>query len=336
MVTIKQVAELAGVSFKTVARVVNKEPGVKAYNVEKVEDAIAKLGYRPNKAASLVRKKQSDVIGFISDEISTTPASVAILKGAQDMAWEQGKTLMVFNLDPKRPNKDKLYEECLQHRSEGIIYGAMYHQSVEFSELFKTLPTVLVNCVSTHNDFTSIVPDDELAGYYVTKQLLYKGYRRIAFLNLNPEIMAAQQRQQGFLKAMQEYGIPEKQWRIDTIEQVVEGRTVNIAGEVAKQVIQEFKPDAVLCGKDLAAIKVYLVLERLGLTIGKDIGVASFDNWHDIPEILEPQLSTMALPYYEMGRMAVAQILSLITNNNKAEQPTHYKVPCLLFDRKSF
>ncbi|MER2493172.1 LacI family DNA-binding transcriptional regulator [Catenovulum sediminis] len=336
MVTIKQVAQLAGVSFKTVARVVNKEPGVKPHNVEKVEAAIEKLGYRPNKAASLVRKKQSDIIGFISDEISTTPASVAILKGAQDMAWEQGKTLMVFNLDPKHPNKDRLYEECLQHRSEGIIYGAMYHQSVEFSKLFKTLPTVLVNCVSTQNDFTSIVPDDELAGYYVTKQLLYKGYKRIAFLNLNPDIMAAQHRQKGFLKAMQEYGIPENQWRIDTIEQVIEGRTVNIAGEVAKQVIEEFKPDAVLCGKDLAAIKVYLVIERLGLTVGQDIAVASFDNWHDIPEILEPKLSTMALPYYEMGRLAVSQVLQLIANKNTVYPVTHHKVPCLLFDRASF
>ncbi|MCU4677018.1 LacI family DNA-binding transcriptional regulator [Catenovulum sp. 2E275] len=333
MVTIKQVAELAGVSFKTVSRVVNKEPGVKPANIVKVEKAIQQLGYRPNKAASLVRKKQSDIIGFISDEISTTPASVAILKGAQDMAWEKGKTLMVFNLDPNNPDKDKLYEECLQHRAEGIIYGAMYHQAVSFSKLFKTLPTVLVNCISTDNDFPAIVPDDEQAGYYITKQLLYKGYRKIAFLNLNPQIIAAKQRQQGYIKALNEYGIAEQNRHISAIETVINGETINIASKVAKQVISEFKPDAVLCGKDLAAIKVYFVIERLGLTVGKDIGVASFDNWHDIPEILEPGLSTMALPYYEMGRLAVSRLLSEI---KKPGDISEYKMPCLLCDRASF
>lgn len=335
MVTIKQVAEIAGVSFKTVSRVVNKEPGVKPQNVAKVEKAIKKLGYRPNRAASLVRKKQTNIIGFISDEISTTPASVAILKGAQDMAWEKGKTLMVFNLDPKKPNKDKLYEECLQHRAEGIIYGAMYHQAVTFSDIFKSLPTVLVNCISTADDFLSIVPDDEQAGYYVTKQLLYKGYRRIAFLNLNPNIIAAQQRKRGFLKALAEFGLNDSDYHIATIEKVVEDKTINITREVAEDVLKTFKPDAVLCGKDLAAINLYFAIERLGFKVGKDIGVASFDNWHDIPEILDPQLSTMALPYYEMGRLAVSQLLTIKQTSSFTTQTIH-KVSCLLCDRKSF
>ncbi len=335
MVTIKQVAEVAGVSFKTVSRVVNKEPGVKPQNIEKVEQAIKQLGYRPNRAASLVRKKQTGIIGFISDEISTTPASVAILKGAQDMAWEQGKTLMVFNLDPKKPNKDKLYEECLQHRAEGIIYGAMYHQAVTFSNIFKSLPTVLVNCISTSNDFLSIVPDDEQAGYYVTKQLLSKGYRRIAFLNLNPDIIAAQQRQKGFLKALDEFGLAKSDYHIATIEKVVNNKTINITRDVAADVLTSFKPDAVLCGKDLAAINLYFEIERLGLTVGKDIGVASFDNWHDIPEILDPQLSTMALPYYEMGRLAISKLLSLKTSPPESDQSV-YKMACLLCDRQSF
>ncbi|HEY5716779.1 MAG TPA: LacI family DNA-binding transcriptional regulator, partial [Psychromonas sp.] len=95
MVTIKQVAAHAGTSFKTVSRVINNEPSVRLETREKVEESIKALGYHPNGAARMMRNAKSGVIGFIADEVSTTPAAIDIIKGAQELAWQYGKLLMV-------------------------------------------------------------------------------------------------------------------------------------------------------------------------------------------------------------------------------------------------
>ncbi|MER2493184.1 LacI family DNA-binding transcriptional regulator [Catenovulum sediminis] len=334
MVTIKQVAKRAGVSFKTVSRVVNNDPTVKAENREKILAAIEELGYQPNLAARMVRKKNSDVIGFISDEISTTPSSVDILRGAQDRAWELGKTLMVFNLDHKKPTPIKLLEECRQHRAEGVIYGAMYHQPVELPETFDKQPTVMVNCFDPNVERASIVPDDQQAAYDVTMQLLNKGYKRIAFLNLNPEIVAAKLRLAGFEQALQEFNIEQSNYLVETVERVIDGHTSDVTREVAERVIEEFKPDAILCGKDLVALRLYFVLEHKGLRVGQDIGVASFDDWDCIPQLLVPALSSVALPYYQMGRAAVSRIVEMVGDKQVS---THIdRVKCQISSRESF
>ena len=334
MVTIKQVAKRAGVSFKTVSRVVNNDPTVKEENRVKILAAIEELGYQPNLAARMVRKKNSDVIGFISDEISTTPASVDILRGAQDRAWELGKTLMVFNIDPKKPSASNLLEQCRQHRAEGVVYGAMYHQPVKLPVQFDQQPLVMVNCFDPEQQRASIIPDDEQAAYDVTLQLLNKGYKRIAFLNLNPEIVAAKLRLAGFLTALKEFSIDDDQYIVESVEKVVEGRTIDITREVADRVITEFKPDAILCGKDLVALSLYFVLERRDLRVGQDIGVASFDDWDCIPQILVPSLSSVALPYYQMGRASVTRLVNLISGKQTSLETE--RVKCQLSSRESF
>ncbi|MCU4677024.1 LacI family DNA-binding transcriptional regulator [Catenovulum sp. 2E275] len=338
MVTIKQVAKRAGVSFKTVSRVVNNDPTVKPENREKILAAIEELGYQPNIAARMIRKKKSDVIGFISDEISTTPSSVDIIRGAQDMAWEKGKTLMVFNLNQKDANPAQLFDECTQHRAEGVIYGAMYHQAVELPETFSKLPTVMVNCFDPLQKYPAIVPDDRQAAYYITRQLLAKGYKRIAFLNLNPDIIAAKLRLAGFQQALTEHGLDESQAIVKTVEQVNDNEVIDVTREVTLDVLENFKPDAILCGKDLVAVRVYFVLESLKMKIGKDIGVASFDNWDVIPDILVPGLSTMSLPYYEMGRRAVQKIIQAAADKEKTqlESIEPERITCLLASRASF
>ena len=85
MVTIKDVAAHAGVAFKTVSRVVNNDPTVKPKNREKVLKSIEELGYRPNRAAQMTRRKKSGVVGFIADELLRTPYTFELIRGAQDL-----------------------------------------------------------------------------------------------------------------------------------------------------------------------------------------------------------------------------------------------------------
>ena len=91
MATIKDVAEAAGVSFKTVSRVINNEPNVRDEVRQRVLRAIDKVDYRQNLAAKVLRTQKSQVIGLITDRIATTPYASNIVKGAQDAAWRAGK-----------------------------------------------------------------------------------------------------------------------------------------------------------------------------------------------------------------------------------------------------
>nr|WP_319556734.1 LacI family DNA-binding transcriptional regulator [uncultured Vibrio sp.] len=331
MVTIKQVAARAGLSFKTVSRVINNEPNVKPDTRLKVEKAIAELGYRPNGAARMMRNAKSGVIGFIADEVSTTPAAIEIIKGAQELAWQYGKLLMVLNIKPDDGSVENAIEQLLQFRAEGVIYASMYHKPVTLPSDLHNLPTVLVNCFSPTQRLASVVPDDYLAAYDLTTRMLVKGNKRIAMLNLNRRIIAASERQRGFFDAHYAAGI-----QIDDV--YVRNAVIEENGQeryITEVVLNELlslpePPDAIVCGKDQLAMQVYFYLAQKGLEVGKDIAIGSFDNMSPIPQTLKPGLSTMALPHLEMGRWGLEYLV-------KEEKHTdQVKLPCTFVERQSF
>lgn len=331
MVTIKQVASRAGTSFKTVSRVINNEPNVKAETRQKVEKAIADLGYRPNGAARMMRNSKSGVIGFIADEVSVTPAAIEIIKGAQEVAWQHGKILMVLNVKQDDDSVATAIEQLLQFRAEGIIYASMYHKPVTLPEDLHNMPTVLVNCFSPTQTLPSVVPDDYQAAYLLTSKMIEKGYKRIAMLNLNRRIIAASERQRGYFDALSAAGI-----QVDDIyarNSVIEenGKERYITEEVLDELLSlPEPPDAIICGKDQLAMQVYFYLAQKGYEVGKQIALGSFDNMDPIPQTLKPGLSTMALPHLEMGRWGVQYFI---------DGPSHQeqvKLPCTFVERASF
>lgn len=331
MVTIKQVAARAGTSFKTVSRVINNEPNVTAETRLKVEKAILELGYRPNGAARMMRNTKSGVIGFIADEVSTTPAAIEIIKGAQEVAWEHGKLLMVLNIKQEDDSVSNAIEQLLQFRAEGVIYASMYHKLVKLPESLHGLPTVLVNCFSPTQNIASVVPDDYKASFELTTRLIDKGYKRIALLNLNKRIIAASERQQGYFDAHYAAGV-----QIDDV--YANNAVIEVEGQeqyITETVLDEFlslpnPPDAIVCGKDQLAMQVYFYLTQKGLIVGKDIAIGSFDNMTLIAQTLQPGLSTMALPHLEMGRWGMQY---LIDGHCHTEQ---IKLPCEFISRESF
>lgn len=309
MVTIKDVAKHAGVAFKTVARVVNNDPTVKPENREKVLRSIEALGYRPNRAAQMTRRKKSGVIGFIADELLRIPYTFDLIRGAQEMAWKHNRELMVLNINEHKYSLEAAVDHLFQHRVEGIIYASMYHRQVDLPDSLTQIPTVLANCYTSCGRFTSVVPDEELAGEQIVGAMLDKGYRRIAFLNLDERIIAAQGRKAGAIRAYEKRGESLHNLHIESVIIEQDGQLISRARLAACEVIKQFKPDAILCGQDPMAMEIYFVLQSLGLKVGDDIGIGSFDNWDLIPELLQPSLTTMALPHYEMGRWAFNYLL---------------------------
>ncbi|MFT7314067.1 MAG: LacI family transcriptional regulator [Paraglaciecola sp.] len=330
MVTIKQVALHAGVSFKTVSRVVNNDPTVKRVNREKVLQSIKTLGYRPNRAASITRRKKSGIIGFIADDLLKVPYTFDLIKGAQQVAWEKNKELMVLNVSEDHYSAENAAQNLLEHRVEGIIYAAMYHHEVILPDILHECPTVLANCYCKNPRFPSIVPDETQAGETVALSLLDAGYRKIAFLNLNELIIAAQDRKQGIINAFNRRGVALDNLHIESVFHGPPGQEVGSSREVTARVAREFKPDAIICGQDPIAVEAYFVLQSMGIQVGKDMGIASFDDWDTIPKLLQPALSTMALPHFEMGVWAMEYLL------DERRDEVHEKLPFTLVKRESY
>lgn len=331
MATIKQVANRAGVSFKTVSRVLNNDPNVANATRERVLRAIEELDYRPNLAARHMRTGRSQIIGFITDEIATTPFAVNIVKGAQHQAWLNDKMLLVMNTERDPEIEARAIRMMLERRVEGIIYATMYHRVVTPPDIIREVPTVLLDCYCEDRSLPSVVPDEVYGGCVATEVLIKNGHRRIAFVNVDFErhYPAAAGRLEGYRQTLEAHGIPFDE------ALVLYGNTMADQGYKHTLTLMNLPepPTALFCGTDRTAMGAYDALKELGLCIPDDIAVIGFDNQELIAAYLRPALSTMALPHYEMGEWAVHQLME--HPQDPLENPVQAKIACPYVERKS-
>ncbi|MBE0690247.1 MAG: LacI family DNA-binding transcriptional regulator [Anaerolineae bacterium] len=328
----KEVAEAAGVSFKTVSRVINGDENVRPETRAKVMDAVERLGYRPNQIARQMRTQRSQLIGFISDEIVTTPFAFNIIKGAQQEAWRHDRMLLVVNTAADRVHETEAAEMMLTRQVEGVIYATMRHAIVELPPLLREVPVVLLNCRSADDSLASVVPDEVGAGYAATEILLQKGHRYIPFINLEVTSVAAIGRLDGYRQALAAYGVPYDPALIRNTF----GRSPDGYAQARELLAQGPPPSAILCGNDAVAAGVFEAIKERGLRIPHDIAVLSFDNLELFATSLKPALSTMALPHLEMGEWAVRYLMQPgVRDAAKSGEAEHVMLPCPYIERES-
>ncbi len=333
MPTIKQVAELAGVSFKTVSRVINGDKSVRPETRELVNAAIKQLGYRPHMSARVMRTRRSQVIGLITDLIATTPFAVDVVRGAETMAWKYERMLLVINTEGDPEMDRKSVEMMLSHRVEGIIFAAMFHREVTVPETIHEVPSILVNCYTSDRSLPSVVPDEYDGGFRATEILIQHGHERIALMNLPEESVAAKGRLKGYQDALEKYGLTfHPEWVRPGLVRTPEGE-VNRAYVETRKLLEESKPPtAFFCANDRIAMHVYDAIKRSGLSIPDDIAVMGYDNQKIIAANLHPGLSTMALPHQAMGQWAVEQLMNASIN---VDAPVQHKIQCTYVERES-
>lgn len=300
----REIARRAKTSLKTVSRVINRDPLVNAETRARIEAIIAEIGYEPSQAARMMRSQRSNIIGFLADGVTTTTSSIDLVRGAQDVAWERGKQMMLFNIERGAPSAAMADSQLAAYRAEAIIYAAVFHQRVDIAAT--GTPHVLLNCFDAADRHPAVVPDDYQLAYDLTRIIYERGYRRPVFLNLAGDIVASGLRGQGFVDAAAALAHDVAGDVHTAVVSAAGVPPVFIADQILPRLLGEGpRPDLILCGQDILAMNVYFVLAEMGLKVGKDIAVASFDNLDPIAGLLQPGLSTMELPYYEMGRAAM-------------------------------
>ncbi|MFB7893588.1 LacI family DNA-binding transcriptional regulator [Microbacterium sp. NPDC056044] len=329
--TMWQVAEHAGVSQATVSLVLNNVGGSRVTDAtrERVMDSVRALGYRTNAIAKSLRSGESGMIGFISDEVASSPFAGRLLKGAQMLAWETGNVILnvdTFN-DPSL--EAAAIDMMLSYRVRGVVYASMYHRVVDVPAGLESVPTVVVNAQDRAGQRLSVFPDEEGGGYVATRHLIEAGHTRIAMINIQPPestLPAGVGRLAGYRRALDDAGVAQDEYLVRSGMGIVEDGLA----QTLELLALDNRPTAIFCGNDRTAWGAYRAAESVGLRVGEDCSIVGFDNHDMIAPFLDPGLTTMELPYEQMARQAVS---SLLTGSSMT--PDQIPVECSLILRGS-
>ncbi|WP_319531851.1 LacI family DNA-binding transcriptional regulator [uncultured Cohaesibacter sp.] len=325
MATIYDVAKRAGVSPKTVSRVLNGDAPVKKQTKDAVENAMLELGYVPSNAARMMRSNKSGLVGLITGAIShgiepTEPEGLPdlfIVQGIQQIMGASGKTLMIADTGGISEQVPHLIRTFLQHRVEGIIYVADHHKQVTLPNIPDGYPIVLANCFDK-DGHPSVLPDDKQGQKDLVAKLIQSGHRRIGFLTLDRTLVATGLRYRGYREALAEADIPYADELVSMGYEEGEERESQILMQALDRLLQLKEPPTVICcGNDEMALRLYGLLRSRGIRVPEEISVAGYDNYRVIAETLFPPLTTVELPYLTMGQIAARHLLELISDGTK-------------------
>ncbi|MDR6508642.1 LacI family DNA-binding transcriptional regulator [Arthrobacter oryzae] len=326
-VTLREVAEAAGVSTATVSLVVNNKKAARISDEtrKRVRDAIRNLGYRPNAMAQTLVSGSSRFIGLVADAIATTPFAGQIIHGAQDEAWKHGYALLIANTEGNSELETDAIAMMLEYKVRGILYSTWFHRATDIPASLREADFVLVNCFSTEPGARAVVPDEAQGGHSATEILLRHGHRRIAFINATIPAPARDGRLQGYREALEGAGIPFDE------DLVLEAYPDQEGGYGATEDLLRLGATAVYCYNDRMAMGLYDGLREQGLSIPADMAVVGFDNQEVIAAHLRPPLSTVSLPHYELGAAGVRILLGL----DEAPLQEAAKIYCPTIERTS-
>ncbi len=330
--TLRDVAELSGFSITTVSHVLNDVPGkrIPAATRDRVRMAADQLAYRPNLLAQGLRTQRSNTIGFVSDQIGTSPHAGLTIVGAQDAAAEHGSLLLLMNSGSDKDLELREIRALLDRRVDGIIYAVEYHRVVETPPVLHEAHTVLLDARTSDGSVPSVVPDEVDGALTAVRELAAHGHRRIGFVTNSEDIPATRGRLEGFRRGLKEAHLKFERALVATDLSEAAG------GYRAASTLLDLStpPTALFVFNDRMAMGAYQAAADRGLNIPADLSVIGFDNQEIIAAGLRPGLTTVALPHYEMGRWAVNALMRLIdSNGTDTTEPT--ALPCPLVRRAS-
>lgn len=312
--TLADVARRAGVSPTAASFVLtgrHEEMRISASAVERVIQAAQATGYRPNIVSRSLRTGTSHTIGFISDIVAITPFAGNLIKGALEAARDRGYLLLIAETEGDADLEEQLIETMIDRQVDGIVLAAMYTRKLTIPKTLRGHKTLLLNAVPTRPaPVISVVPDELEAGRTAARTILEAGHRdRIYLIGAGPR----PGRPAGSVAAIE---------RLQGIKETLASAGVRAAGAIAcddwqpelgydavhRLLERGARPAALICFNDRLAVGAYKALTEHGLSVPGDVAVMSFDD-DPIASWVDPQLTTIAIPHYELGRKAIEILL---------------------------
>ncbi len=301
------VAQRAGVSRTTASFVMTgrRDMRISSDAEQRVRKAARELNYRPSLLARSLRTNLSQTIGLVSDVIATEVFAGELIRGSMSTALLHDHLMFIGETEGDPEVEKRLVQSMLDRGVGGFVYAAMYTQQVRISKTLREQPLVLLNCLARGKAIPSVIPDEREAGKAAVQELLQHGHRdQIVIVGEKaPHVLAGVERLAGVQEVLQAEGI-ELAGAIDTLWWP----------EYAFAAVLEYlraghRPTAFICLNDRIAMGTYQAGRELGLSVPEDFSVVSFDD-SDLASWLQPQLTSVGIPHFELGRRAVELLLT--------------------------
>lgn len=326
--TITDVAKKAGVSMKTVSRVLNNEPNVAQKTREKVKAIAAELRYSPNLAARGLATSKSYLVALIYDNPSPNYIS-HVQRGAIDACREVGYHLVVEPLTLKTEDDSQRQADAIRTVLDRLpVDGVILTPPLcDDKAILETLKELRIKCVrvapKNSGEQLSIGMDDETASYQMTQYLLKQGHEKIAFVKGHIDHGATHLRFKGFRRAMDEGGLPISD---DLIQQ---GDFSFESGAKAARKLLELpaseRPTAIFASNDDMAAAVVSVAGQAGVDVPQELSVCGFDDT-PLARVVWPALTTVRQPIYKMGYQAAKQLVTRTQSNAETSQILDFEI----------
>ncbi|GGQ40136.1 LacI family DNA-binding transcriptional regulator [Couchioplanes azureus] len=319
--TLLQVAQRAGVSRSTASFVLagrHLDMRISEDARQRVLRAAQELDYRPNLMARSLRTKVTRTVALISDTLASDPYAGRAIHGSLAAAVAHDHLLFIGETEGDSVVEGKLIADFLDRQVDAFVYASMFTRYVRVPKQLKGRPVVLLNCLTraARPAYHSVIPDEAAAGLSAARTLVGAGHRDGIHLVGKPagHLFAGRERLAGIRDGFGAAGVRlagtiECDWWPEPAYEAVRRA---LAGGLA--------PKALVCLNDRVALGAYQALREAGRAIPGDVSVVSFDD-SDLAAWLRPQLTSIALPHYQLGWKAVELLLGA------AQDPAVHRLP---------
>jgi LacI family transcriptional regulator len=329
MPTIHEVAKHAGVGSITVSRVINHSGYVSPETRERVEKAVADLGYVPNTLARSLRSRRTNTVGLMVTDI-TNPFFTTLARGVEDAANEAGYTVIFCNTDESAAKEDKYLNVLLQKQVDGLLLVPTQSRVNTILQIQKHgTPVVVLDRRIPAVDVDTVRCDSVDGAYQLTRYLVSLGHRQIAVMSGAEGVSTADDRVAGYRKALEEAGIP-----VDENDIFRGDFTPDSGYSMTQQAINlALRPTALIAANNFITIGAMKALQEVELEVPEDIALVGFD---DLPPsmVTFPFFTVASQPAYQMGAQAMQLLVQRL--EGKAMDPCQEIIlPTQLIIRRS-
>jgi DNA-binding LacI/PurR family transcriptional regulator len=336
MATIRDVARKAEVHPSTVSRVFSGNASISEATKARVLDAADDLGFQPNAIARSLKTQRTNTIGMVVPHVyegffddSFFPQ---IMRGMLDAAYQQHFRLIVGGSHGHKDEISQIKDIMRSSQADGIVVMSS-RLDVDTIDRLQELETPFVVIghppSEKHAGISWVDADNNLATTNAVEYLISLGHRRIAYVGGDPKTLTTRERQQAYESAMQAAGLNVHPKWIDY------GYFDEPGGYTAVQRMKTLgaeSPTAYYAANDLMAIGILRALAEIGLSVPQDVSVMGTNNSY-ISQHITPALTTVDVPYAEIGKKAIELLITQITN--LSEIPSSYLEECQLVVRAS-
>ena len=329
-VTMRDVAQKAGVSIKTVSRVVNDQGEISEATRQQVLAVIGELGYRPSRLARALVTRQTHTVGLLVSDI-TNPFFPKVARGIMDVAQRKGYNTFLCNTDGNSAQELSLLESLADHGVDGIILYPSYNSSDNLNVFVKYYrPVVVINHDFEHPNVSQVIVDNRQGAKLAVDHLAGKGHSAIAMLTgVRDPSLDNVRRIQGFREALEINNLPvNESWLAPS-----DAPTYDCGYKGAKKLLTE-QPQvtAIFAYNDLLALGALQACLELGRRIPDDIALVGFDDIVWATRSMPP-LTTIRTDKYELGRQATNRLFDMLEHPDTTYPPISIAVD--LVERES-